>query len=438
MADYLKKILDSWKGINRVQQIMVIAVVSLAVIVIAVVVSMYSQDEYEVLYANLSQDDAAAVYTELEAQQIDVQATGDGTTILVPKGQAENLKLTLAAQGIPASNAISYEFYTENAGSFGTTERDKAQIGTYQQQITLSQTINQMAKVKSSIVLLNVRQESAFVLSDNDDAVSTASVQIQPEQGQTFTEADAATVRELVAAAVSSLAPENVVVVNSETMQMYNSSSNTTGTGLVAEQLELQNRMSMNVQQQMINLLSPVFGPDRLSASCNVVLDFDDYRSETLTLTPVTDVGEEGNMGIAVSLKRTAERVAGGEAAEGEPGMDPNGGAPIYQMTDEELMDSDYYRVTEEANYEVNEMLEELERAQGGIKEFSATLIIDGGEDLEDILPEVRAQLTTALGAPADSITVSAMPFEYNARIREEWETAQAEIEAERRSAMMQ
>lgn len=440
MNEFLKKTLDSWKGIHRSQQILIIAVAVLAIVVIAVIVSMYTQEEYEVLYANLSQEEAAQVYAALEEQGVDAEATGDGTTILVPKGQAQNLRMTLAAEGLPASNAVDYTFYTENGTAFGNTDRDKQRVYTYQLQMNLANTINQMAKIKSSIVLLNIKEESNFVLSNNDSSVSSASVQIQPEFNATITETDAMTIRELVAAAVPSLSPNDVVIVNGETMQTYPVEGELgSGSNAVTERVELQNSISLQLRQQILTLLSPVFGPNDVSASVNVELDFDDYSQESLTLSPPTDVGSEENMGIITSLKDMEERVLGAAAAEGEPGMDTNGGAPVYQeLTEEELQNSVYYQVTHEVNAEVNEVIERLQRAKGSIKDISATLIVNGGEEMQDMLPEIRSMVSTAIGIPEDRITVSAMPFEYQQRMQEDIEAAEAEEQERARQQQIQ
>lgn len=183
MADFLKKLTDAWKNINRMQRIMIIAVLAMAVVVIVVVVTTYSKEEYSVLYSNLSQAEAAEIYTALQEEEVDVRATGDGTTILVPKGSAEDIKLTLSAKGIPSGGVMGYDFYIENAGSFGATDKDKERIYTYQLQQNLVQSINAMAKVKNSVVLLSLADDSTFVVSNADNQISTAAIQIEPELG---------------------------------------------------------------------------------------------------------------------------------------------------------------------------------------------------------------------------------------------------------------
>jgi flagellar M-ring protein FliF len=414
-TDFLKRMSEGWKKAQRSQRILIIAVIALTIVAIAVVATMANQVEYAVLYSNLSEADAGVVYEELESQGVDVKARANGT-IMVPKDQVNQLRYTLTAEGIPSTAAgIDYSIY-ESASSFGSTDADKAMYSKIQLEQNLSSSINQMSKIKNSVVLLNVAEQSAFVLSDKNGSQSSASVMVTVQPGATLTSSDADAIRSLVATSVPYLPQENITIVDS-TMQMYGSGTAEGGTGTVNTQIDLQNRVSEELRQQIINLLSPVFGPEKLSASVNVILNFDKAYTESITLSPPTEDAE--NMGIIVSMKTMEERILGGMGAEGEPGLDTNGGAPVYQEIDELAGDSVYYQVTEELNAEVNELREQIEKAQGTISELSCSLIIDGGEEMEEMLPQVRTLIATAIGVAEERISVSAMPFEQNSLMQQ-------------------
>jgi len=402
-------------------------VIALTIVAVSVVVTMNNQVEHTVLYSGLDSATAGQIQAQLEEQGVDVQAKGDGT-LLVPKDEANALRYSLSAEGYPQTD-VDFSLYQENAGSFSATDMDKTLYAQYQLQINLARVINKMEKIQSSTVMLSLADKSQFVLSDNNNRESTASVMVEVVPGQTLTDADVNAIREYVSGSVPSLPVENIRVVD-QYMNSYGGSGDTNSVEVVDEHYVLQNSVGQQLGEQIINLLAPVFGREKLSANVNAILDFDKYTSESITLEPPADAD---NMGIIVSMKTMEERILGATAAEGEPGLDTNGGAPVYQEVQGMNQDDVYYQVTQEINAEVNQLIENLERAQGTIKDLSATLIIDGGDEIADMLPEIRTMISTAVGIPEDKITVSNMPFEENVRLQQlADEQAQAIAEQER------
>jgi len=79
------------------------------------------------LYTNLSAQEAGEVTEQLTADGVkaEIKATSNGVSVYVPSEQVDQLKVSLAAAGIPKSGAIDYSFFSENAG-FGTTDREMA------------------------------------------------------------------------------------------------------------------------------------------------------------------------------------------------------------------------------------------------------------------------------------------------------------------------
>ena len=408
------KITENLKKMKRSQLVLIVVVIIITIIAVSTVVSLSNQTEYAVLFTGMESGEAGEVYSALEEMGVPVEASSNGT-ILVPSEQVDELRYKMNAQGYPSSG-LNYDIYTDNATSFGLTDTDKQLYYQFQLEQNISKTINWMDKVKSSTVMLTLPEDSVFVLADGNEREATASVVLDLRAGATLTSADADTIRAIVSKSVASLPPENITIADSQ-MNVYSvGASLGGGSGSVSEQIELQNRVAEQLRTQIINLLSPVFGPERLSASVNVVLDFDKEVTSSIALSP--PVENDDNMGIIVSMQEMEEKVAGGNTtAEGVPGVDENGGAPVYQATDGE--DGDYYKVTRAVNAEVNEINQQLERAQGQIKELSATLIIDGGDDIAAILPDVRKQIATAIGVPEEKITVSNMPFEQNTQYAE-------------------
>lgn len=60
--------------------------------------------DYEVLYSNLADDDAGKIAQELQSKKIPYKA-GSGGTILVAADKVYDVRLQLAAQGLPQGEA---------------------------------------------------------------------------------------------------------------------------------------------------------------------------------------------------------------------------------------------------------------------------------------------------------------------------------------------
>ncbi|MGB8001855.1 MAG: flagellar M-ring protein FliF, partial [Anaerobacillus sp.] len=85
------------------------------------------------IYSNLTPSEAGEIKGAIEQKGIPVEVSSDGTTISVPKDQASNLKVSLAAEGIPKSGNVNYSIFSENMGmgmtdrQFDVVERDAMQ-----------------------------------------------------------------------------------------------------------------------------------------------------------------------------------------------------------------------------------------------------------------------------------------------------------------------
>ncbi len=416
---------------------------ALTIVLIAVVGYTSSQVNYAVLFSGLTNEEVGTVYAKLNELGEDVKSA-PGNTILVPADQVENIKNQLYSEGIPASQiggaggTNNYgSLYLDKALAFGATDKDKALIEQFEMQTSLTNMINKMGKVQSSTVLLNLATASQYALDNAGVKESSATVMVQVKPGETFTEEDANAIKKAVAASTPKMDEASVVVVD-QNNNVYGSDGVESGSGAVANQIKLEQQTSSVVKNQLVNLFSPVFGMENISAAVNVKLDFDKQTTESITLSPPTDTGADENKGIITSSKQMAELMYGDQNAQGVPGMDANGGAPTYQEVINNINNTDYYTIQEEYNYEVNEVKELIEKAQGDITNISATILINGGDEIANVVDSVRQQAATATGIPIDNITVAPMTFAENTLMQQQLEEQKAAVEAMQRNQLIQ
>ena len=411
MKDFLnntgKKISEFWGKLRKPLRILIIAVAVLMIGGIVAVLAASGQQEYTALFTGMDSAEAGEVFQKLQDDGVEARVA-DGT-VMVPKEQADTLRLQLNAQGYP-KQGLNYDFYIDNAAAFGMTETEKRTIYQMQLQQNIAQTLRTMSKIKNCTVMVNLAEDSKYVLTADEKTEASASVTLELAEGEELTSKEVETVRAVVEKSVPGLKSENITIADTN-LNNYMENENIDIGSDVTSQLSLTQQVRKSLEDQLVKLYTPVFGADKLSASVSVTLDFDKATTNTVTLSPITDYGEENNIGIVTEMKRTRERILNGEEAQGEPGVDENGGAPTYEeLTDEEL-DSTYYKITEEYNARVNEINETLEKAQGTITGISCTLLIDGGDEITELLPDIRTQISTAIGVPEDKISVMNQTF---------------------------
>jgi flagellar M-ring protein FliF len=218
--DLLKKILS---GINKFFDVrvkkhkalyIVLAVIAVTAIVCAAV--LLNQKSYTVLYSGMDAQDAGEMLTVLQEMGVDAKAQGTGT-ILVDSASADEVRMELAAQGYPSSG-LNYDIFS-NAAGLGSTDMEKQVYYQFQLQENIRKTLLRMDKVEDAIVNINLAEDSAFVLADNQKPASAA-VMLELASGEKLTDSEVGAIIELVSKSVSGLSSENVRIVDSQ-MNLY-------------------------------------------------------------------------------------------------------------------------------------------------------------------------------------------------------------------------
>ncbi len=83
------------------QKVLLGAVVTASVISVAVFSLWLQKEDMAVLFTGLSPEDASAALAELSKQDVKTELENGGTTILVPAGEKDRLRLDLTTKGDP-------------------------------------------------------------------------------------------------------------------------------------------------------------------------------------------------------------------------------------------------------------------------------------------------------------------------------------------------
>ncbi|NIA11253.1 MAG: flagellar M-ring protein FliF, partial [Nitrospiraceae bacterium] len=142
-----------WKAFNALSpskrsSIIIVALASL--VSLGVFIALINQEDYRVLFSNLSAEDTEKIVAILQKKGISYKIGSTGDSISVPSDQVSKLRLDLASSGLPQGGGVGFEIFDKK--NFGVTEF--VQRVNYQRALQgeLSRTINSLDEVQRSRV----------------------------------------------------------------------------------------------------------------------------------------------------------------------------------------------------------------------------------------------------------------------------------------------
>src|SRR5581483_1932909 len=102
-----------WRQLTWTQRISLILLTGGVVAVVTLVAMWANAPTYGVLFANLSDQDAGAIMTQLTQGKIPYQLANGGATILVPQSMVDRERLQLASQNLPSGDVVGFESFDQ-------------------------------------------------------------------------------------------------------------------------------------------------------------------------------------------------------------------------------------------------------------------------------------------------------------------------------------
>lgn len=321
--------------------------------------------DYQILYSNLSQNDAGAIVSRLKGQRIPYKIEANGTLILVPSKDVYEQRLQLAGEGLPQGGGVGFEIFDRT--NLGMTEF--VQKLNYQRALQgeLIRTINQMAEVEQARVHIAIPEKSLFV---NRDKPATASVVLKLRSGRLLRKEQVRAITRLVASSVEGLRPEEVTVVDTQGRLLSEPGENLPLGQMSASQLEYQQNLERSFEARIESMLERVLGPGKAIARVSAALNLEQREKTEERFDP------DGQ--VVRSEQRSEEKLQGAAAGSGGvPGVSSNvpGGA---QAAIPPSSSGDQKRQSSTVNYEINKVTEKVVAPVGSIKQLSVAVLIDG------------------------------------------------------------
>ena len=163
-ASTVSQLTTVWNNLSMAKRVVFLALVAGTLVGFAVLLAWTGKPEFKLLYSNLTPEDASQIVSKLNERKIPYELTAEGTAVLVPKEQIYEMRMALAAQGLPQGSGVGFEIFDDT--KLGMTEF--VQNVNYQRALQgeLSRTINRFREVESSRVHLVMAKRSLFAGED--------------------------------------------------------------------------------------------------------------------------------------------------------------------------------------------------------------------------------------------------------------------------------
>ncbi len=397
-----------------------------------------TRPEYQVLFSNLSPEDAGEIANKLKEKKILYQVTNSGTAVLIPREQVYDTRLSLASEGLPKGGGVGFEVFDRT--NLGTT--DFVQKLNYQRALSgeLARTIKQLKEIDQARVHIVTPKDSLFV---EEQRKPTASVLVKTRSGMTLGPSQVDGIIHLVASAVEGLDPNNVTVVDQTGKMLTKKNDGSPAGQLTTSQLDYQRNIEEGLKKKIQGMLEGVVGPDKAIARVSADMDFQQVNITEERFDPATVIRSEqktleksssttgGKIGADkegfVSLKLPAEsknpaRPGAAAGSKTFSGSTAGGSETISE------------RQNETKNYEITKINKQIRGPAGMIKKISTAVIIDGtykesvgakGAKIRQFVPRPPEEMKNfenmvkkAIGfddSRGDQVEVTSMPFAWSA-----------------------
>src|SRR5438309_756311 len=141
-----------WGNMGRIQKISVGVIAAVAVVSLGVFMVMSSRPNYVTVFNNLTEQDASAIVNKLKSTKIPYETADGGKTIKVPRDKADDVRLSVAASGLPQSGVVGYEVFDKT--NFKATQEQLKLQRDYEQglQRDLQNTLDRVLGPSQSVV----------------------------------------------------------------------------------------------------------------------------------------------------------------------------------------------------------------------------------------------------------------------------------------------
>lgn len=336
------------------------------------------EGDFRPLYTGLAAEDAGAVVQKLKESGAEFRLSESGSTVLAPTAKLAELRLQLAASGLPKSGRMGFELFDKT--SIGMT--DFAEHVNYRRALEgeLERSIVSLAEVERARVHLSFSKESVY-LEARQPAKASVILGLRP--GAQLSSQNVMAVCNLLASAVEGLGPEAVAVVDTRGNLLNRPRKSGGGDGLEGSEanLEYRDMVEKSLLAKIQSTLEPLLGAERFRASVSAECDFSSGEQSEESFDPSRSVMVSSQKSEDIAPVAVAGGVPGTASNLPRPPVRPAGGA------------SGASRRSEEITYQSSRSVRRVKLPHGELKRVSVSLLLDQDVRWEGKAPRLQLVL---------------------------------------------
>ncbi len=371
-------------GMPSQQKLGLIIAVASTVALLAGLFMWGQTPDYRVLYANMSERDGGAVIEALQQQNISFKFT-DGGTLMVPEDRVHEVRLQMAAKGLPKGGTVGFEIM-ENQ-KFGTSQFLE-QVN-YQRAMEgeLARSVETMASVASARVHLAIPKQTVFVKKQQNPS---ASVVLSLHAGRSLESGQVSAIVHLISSSVPNMPAQAVTVVDQTGTLLSSARNSSTDQFMDATQLKYVRQIEQDYVKRIEGILIPITGINNVRAQVTATLDFaqTEQTSESYKPNQPPNQASIRSLQMLETQNGTTSTSTGGvpgalsnqpPVAATAPIAPPANAAPANTATvgvdTNSAVSNKHKELT--TNYEVDRVIQHTKSPVGNIKRLSIAVVVN-------------------------------------------------------------
>ncbi|MBT4701446.1 MAG: flagellar M-ring protein FliF [Rhodospirillaceae bacterium] len=316
------------------------------------------------LYGDLDSSDSAAIVSQLASKKVPHEVRGD--EVWVASDKVFQMRIAMAEQGLPGSGSIGNKIFDKNS-ALGSTNflQNINQIRALQGE--LQKTITSLDKIKNARVHIVMPKRELF---SREKQSPSASVVLNIRSGS-LAKQQVAAIQHLVAAAVPSLQPNKISVVDQRGNLLAKGFEDDSPEAVAAKSEERRRAFESQLAAKVTRLLEKTVGSRKVQTQVSADIDFDRINTTEERFDPEGQVVRSTQS--LESSRNSKEAEASPPVSVGTNLPDPNLGTG-----DSASNTANENRTEETVNFEISKVIKNHIRDIGTVKKISVAVLVDG------------------------------------------------------------
>lgn len=397
----MQNLLSLWTSLDGRRRAVVAGATLIVFVAVLALSRVAGAPSMALLYGGLDSATAGDIVLALEQRGVAYEVRGD--SIHVDATRRDELRMLLAAEGLPANGAAGYELLDSLSG-FGTTSQMFDAAYWRAKEGELARTILASPQVRAARVHIAHAGGQPF----RRDQRPTASVTVTSVAG-TLPPQQAKALKYMVAAAVAGMQPDDVSIIDTVGGLIQTGEDPALSGGSGEDRAEALRR---NVERLLVARVGP--GKAVVEVSVDVVTEREAITERRFD--------PQGRVAISTETEERSNTASDPQGAVTVASNLPEGDAGTGGSSQSQSSET-----RERVNFEVSEVQRELLRSPGAIRRISVAVLVDGVTATatdgttewqprpEGELADLRDLVASAVGfdeARGDVITIKSMPFQ--------------------------